>query len=58
MKDYLNYLYTWSATQNYINATGENPLKLIYNDLLKAWEDEEKKHIVTWKLEIKAGRNN
>jgi ubiquinone/menaquinone biosynthesis C-methylase UbiE len=55
MKDYMNYLYTWSATQNYISETGENPLKLIYDDLLKAWGNE--RQTVTWKLKMKVGRN-
>lgn len=56
MKDFMNYLYTWSATQNYIKATGKNPLEIIYGDLLNAWGDESKKRPVTWKLNMKAGR--
>jgi len=56
MKDFLNYLYTWSATQNYIRATGNNPLELLYNDLHNVWGDENKKINVRWKLNIKVGR--
>jgi hypothetical protein len=56
MKDYMNYLYTWSATQNYIKATGNNPIEIFYGDLLKVWKDENKKRIVTLRLKMKAGR--
>ncbi len=57
MQDYMNYLYTWSATQNYIKATGKNPLELIYDELLKAWQDENSTLTVTWNLEMKVGKN-
>ncbi len=57
LKDYLNYLYTWSATHNYIRETGNNPIELIYNDLLKAWGDEDEKRKVSWTIHLKAGRN-
>ena len=56
MKDYMNYLYTWSATQNYIKATGQNPLEIFYDALIKVWKDENKKRLVTWNLNMKVGR--
>ena len=56
MKDYMNYLYTWSATQNYIKATGKNPLELFYDDLLRVWGDENKNRVVTWNLNMKIGK--
>ncbi len=56
LKDYLNYLYTWSATQKYIKVKGKNPLELIAEDILKAWKDENIKREVKWKLLMKVGR--
>lgn len=54
LEDYLNYLYTWSATQNYINATGKNPLERVYESFKKIWGDKTRS--VTWKINMKAGR--
>lgn len=54
LEDYLNYLYTWSATHNYINAMGENPLEKVYDEFKKLWGEKER--MVTWKINMKAGR--
>ncbi|MCC7158353.1 MAG: class I SAM-dependent methyltransferase [Ignavibacteria bacterium] len=54
--DYMNYLYTWSATQYYIKDKGSNPLELIYEEILKAWKDENSKREVKWELLMKVGR--
>ena len=52
--DYMNYLFTWSSTQNYVKSKNENPVKLIENELREAWG--KCKREVKWKLKLKAGR--
>jgi ubiquinone/menaquinone biosynthesis C-methylase UbiE len=54
LENYMNYLYTWSATHNYINATGENPLETVYGKFKELWGDETRK--ITWGINMKAGR--
>ena len=39
----IGYLTTWSATQHYITKNNRNPIDLIYNDLKKSWEMNDKK---------------
>ncbi len=56
LKDYLNYLYTWSATHNYIRNTGVNPLEHLYEELIKVWKDESTKRKITWHLNMKVGK--
>ncbi len=54
--DYMKYLYTWSATHNYIRKTGKNPLEIVYNDFLAAWKDENIKRDMKKIVKLKAGR--
>lgn len=56
LKEFLNYLYTWSATQNYIRNTGVNPLEELHDKLEKLWGGEDNHRKISWKLHIKAGR--
>lgn len=56
LDDYLKYLYTWSATHNYIRKTGNNPIEIVYNDFLKAWKDKDQTRDVKKYIRLKAGR--
>jgi ubiquinone/menaquinone biosynthesis C-methylase UbiE len=56
LQEYLNYLYTWSATQNYIRNTGINPLEELHDDLIDNWGGENIARRVTWHLQMKVGR--
>lgn len=56
LKQYLNYLYTWSSTQNYIKQSGKNPLEEKFEMLKKVWGDENSKKEVTWDLKMKVGK--
>ncbi len=56
LNDYLKYLYTWSATHNYMRNTGNNPIELAYKDFLKVWKDENIKRDIKMELKLKAGR--
>jgi SAM-dependent methyltransferase len=50
----IGYLNTWSAVRAYEKEQGQNPLDLVYDDLLKAWGDPAREHIVTWTLILRA----
>jgi hypothetical protein len=41
--DFLGYLTTWSAVQNYIKQKGESPLKLVEADVMAEWPDDSVK---------------
>jgi ubiquinone/menaquinone biosynthesis C-methylase UbiE len=55
MDEYLDYLYSWSATQRYLQRTGRNPLELIYDSLSAAWGKPKTKQNVTWPLNMRVG---
>jgi hypothetical protein len=50
------YLRTWSATQRYEAARGEDPLSLIRGDLGSAWGGPETVRSFRWDLDLKIGR--
>lgn len=56
LTDYLNYIFTWSATQKYIQECGVNPLDIMRNEFESVWGNPADKKPVTWKLKIKTGR--
>lgn len=48
------YITSWSALQRYMEKHGDNPLQLIYGDLVAAWgTDLDKKLTVNWPLKVK-----
>lgn len=53
---YLNYLYTWSSTQNYIKLEGRNPIDSMLEDFRNAWGNNGRKREIKWKLKLKAGK--
>ena len=52
----LNFIESWSGTQQYIKENEKNPVDLISDDLEKIWGDPEKIHTVRWPLFIKISR--
>jgi hypothetical protein len=56
LHDYLNFIMTWSPTQEYIRANKSNPLEIIFDEVKSAWGDENEKKLITWKLKLKAGK--
>lgn len=52
---YLGYIGTWSAVQNYYHLNGKNPLELVQEPIAKAW-GAEKNLEITWPLFMKTGR--
>jgi hypothetical protein len=50
-----NYLFTWSAVQNYIQINNSNPIDLIAEQLNSLWGDEKEKKKIVWNLKINVG---
>ena len=56
LEQLLGYLRTWSATQRFIAANGNDPVDLIANDLAQAWGSADEERRAEWPLTIRAGR--
>jgi SAM-dependent methyltransferase len=52
----LAYLRSWSATQRYIKAKGEDPVTLVEPDLRAAWGDSSHVRDVRWQFHVRVGR--
>ena len=52
----MGYLYSWSATQNYIEANGENPLDKVRDLIARRWGGETETRPVNFKLHFRIGR--
>ncbi|MEA2604648.1 MAG: hypothetical protein QOF89_5640 [Acidobacteriota bacterium] len=50
------YFSTWSATARYREATGQDPVDLIREDLERAWGDPAQVRTVRWPVMMRAGR--
>lgn len=50
------FLSSWSGTKIYQQKKGHHPLKEIWAELLRAWGDEKKKHIINWPLHMRVGK--
>lgn len=51
---WLNYIISWSATQQYINKTKENPLDILLPKLDRLWKDDDYKTVI-WPLHLLCG---
>ncbi len=56
LRDLMGYLRTWSATQQYIQQLGKNPLPDLFEKLKKEWGDPDKKRVMRWPLFMRVGR--
>ncbi len=56
-EQFLNYLNTWSAVKHYEKKNGENPLKLIENEVKTIWGKEEKR-LFEFPLLLRVGYKN
>jgi SAM-dependent methyltransferase len=52
----LNFINSWSGTQQYIKENEKNPVDLISKELEQIWGDPEKIHTIRWRLFIKISR--
>jgi len=51
----VGYLGTWSAVQKYKDANGDDPIKLIVDELKDAWGEPENKQKILWPLALRVG---
>ncbi len=56
LADLVGYLGTWSATDRYRSANGEDPVALVAADLAAAWGEPEAVREVRWPLTLRVGR--
>jgi len=56
LAQFLAYLRSWSATQRYIKANGNDPVATIEAEMGDAWGDVAQSRAVRWKLSVRAGR--
>jgi ubiquinone/menaquinone biosynthesis C-methylase UbiE len=53
---FLAYLRSWSASQRYAKAKGEDPVALVEAEMARAWGDPAEVRPVRWTLTVKVGR--
>jgi ubiquinone/menaquinone biosynthesis C-methylase UbiE len=53
--DLLNYIFSWSGTQQYIKKEGKNPIDLISDKLKVAWGNPAECRLVSWDIFVKCG---
>ena len=51
----MGYIFSWSATQRFIEIEKTNPMKKIQMKLLNAWGDPKKKRRISWPLYFRVG---
>jgi hypothetical protein len=56
LPELVNYIYTWSSVQKFIEQNGSDPVKQIYGDLEQAWGKAQQKKSVAWPIYTKIGR--
>jgi SAM-dependent methyltransferase len=56
LEQVLGYLRSWSATQAYIKARGDDPLLSLAHELQQHWPDSPSMPI-TWPMAVRAGRH-
>lgn len=54
-KDYLNYMFTWSGVQKYIEINGSNPLDSLDEELEDIWPGDMRRSI-RWEIKMMVGR--
>jgi len=55
MEELLGYLRSWSATQGFMAARGEDPLDQISGELRSIWGNRRRRRRVTWPLILRVG---
>ncbi|MEP7146427.1 MAG: class I SAM-dependent methyltransferase [bacterium] len=55
LEEFLNYIFTWSSTQKYIDTNNSNPVDLLREEIKEVWNKNDKKEII-WKIKMKAAK--
>lgn len=53
LQELLGYLFTWSATQQYIQKNSSNPIELIYDELHQTWGNANTERNIVWPVFLK-----
>jgi SAM-dependent methyltransferase len=53
LHELIGYLFTWSATQQYIKQHNQNPIELIYDELLIVWGNVSDEKTISWPVFLK-----
>jgi hypothetical protein len=53
---FMGYLWSWSATQKYIEEKGVNPLEGIQEELKALWGAPETRRQMSWPIYLRVGR--
>lgn len=56
VEQFLAYLRSWSGTQRYIKATGQDPVALVEAELRAAWGKSDLQREVRWAFHVRCGR--
>ena len=56
LQQVLQFMDSWSATQQYKNQNDDHPLDQVIEPLTEAWGDEETQKTLVWPLAVKVGR--
>ncbi|GJG86359.1 SAM-dependent methyltransferase [Gemmatimonadetes bacterium T265] len=55
LAELVGYVGTWSATTQYVRATGRDPITGLERALAPHWRDPERRVVVRWPLTVRAG---
>jgi ubiquinone/menaquinone biosynthesis C-methylase UbiE len=58
LDELIGYFSTWSATNRYIKANGNNPLEPLAKELKQVWGNTEHRRQIVWPLSVRIGRQN
>jgi hypothetical protein len=55
LQQLIGYFSTWSATNRYVRAMGQNPLEPLQASLAHVWGDAEAPRLISWPLSLRVG---
>jgi len=56
LSQWVGYLYTWSATQNYLRAGGEKGFETLITELAAVWGPPDVPRVVRWPIFLRVGQ--
>jgi SAM-dependent methyltransferase len=56
LSEFMGYLFTWSATQQFQQKNGRNPLDIVERMLVKTWGEPQTRLTVRWPLYLRVGK--
>jgi ubiquinone/menaquinone biosynthesis C-methylase UbiE len=57
LSEFLGFLYTWSAAQEFRSDRGYHPIIEVEKPLRTAWRDPDLKRTIHWNIHMRVGRN-